>query len=100
MWVTILYDGLAFLLCGPLNCELCIYKKKKQTTCVPIGPPGGGEIDVATKSEVAAQILPSWGPREHAEKKWNTLSINAWGDPQPLETGHQNFRRLWRRQLS
>ena len=29
MWVTILYDGLAFLLSGPLNCELCFYKKKK-----------------------------------------------------------------------
>ena len=30
MWVTFLYDGLAFLLCGPLNCELCFYKKKKK----------------------------------------------------------------------
>ena len=28
MWVTILYDGLAFPLCGPLNCELSFYKKK------------------------------------------------------------------------
>ena len=30
MWVTNLYNGLAFLLSGPLNCELCISKKKKQ----------------------------------------------------------------------
>ena len=28
MWVTILFDGLAFPLSGPLNCELCSYKKK------------------------------------------------------------------------
>ena len=28
MWVTNLYNGLAFLFCGPLNCELCIPKKK------------------------------------------------------------------------
>ena len=35
MWVTILYDGLAFLLCGPLNCELCFYKKKKKECLMP-----------------------------------------------------------------
>ena len=32
MWVTNLYNGLAFLLSGPLNCELCILKKKKNLT--------------------------------------------------------------------
>ena len=30
MWVTNLYNGLAFLLSGPLNCELCISKKQKK----------------------------------------------------------------------
>ena len=28
MWVTNLCNGLAFLFSGPLNCELCISKKK------------------------------------------------------------------------
>ena len=28
--VTNLYNGLAFLLSGPLDCELCISKKKKK----------------------------------------------------------------------
>ena len=43
-------------------------------------------INVATKSEVAAQILPSWGTRENAEKKLSILSTNTWGDrfSQPL----------------
>ena len=30
MWITNLYNGLAFLLSGPLNCELCIPKNKKK----------------------------------------------------------------------
>ena len=55
--------------------------------------PSRRKIDVATKSEVAAQILPSLGPRENAEKKLSILSINTWGGlfSQPLEMGHQNY---------
>ena len=49
----------------------------------PFGPMcthGGGKIDMATKSEVAVQILPPRGPRENAEKKLSILSIDTWGD--------------------
>ena len=59
---------------------------ERQTIFVPICPHGRGKIDVATESEVAAQILPSLGPRENAKKQLSTLSINTWGDrfSQPL----------------
>ena len=33
-----------------------------------------------TESEVAAQILPSWGPKEKNKKRSICLSINTWGD--------------------
>ena len=39
-WVTNLYNGLAFLLSEPLNCELCISKKKKEI----IGGPQVGRV--------------------------------------------------------
>ena len=38
-----------------------------------------GSRNRGTESEVAAQILPSWGPKENAPKKWSILSINTWG---------------------
>ena len=50
MWVTLLYDGLAFLLSGPLNCELCFYKKKKEVVESPLpsqGPTNGHKCYVS-----------------------------------------------------
>ena len=51
---------------------------------------------MATKSEVAAQILPSLGARENTEKKLSILSINTWvtGSPSPFKRGTKIFRRL------
>ena len=48
---------------------------------------------MGTKSEVAAQILLSWGPGKMPRKKLSILSINTWGDLfyQPLQMGHQSF---------
>ena len=41
--------------------------------------PWRGKIDVAPKSEMAAQILPSWGPMENAEKKLIILEYKHMG---------------------
>ena len=53
---------------------------------------------MATESEVAAQILPSLGPSENAQKKLSILSINTWvtGSPSPFKRGTKIFRRLRR----
>ena len=57
---------------------------------------------MATKSEVAAQLLPSLGPKETAEKKLSTLSVNTrvTGSPSPLQRGNKTFRRLRRQPIS
>ena len=40
MWVTNVYNGLAFLLSGPSHCELCISKKKKKRIAVGVASAG------------------------------------------------------------
>ena len=59
-----------------------------------IAPAFSGVCNGGTESEVAAQILPSRGPRENGPpKKRSILRMNSWDDPfyEPLQMGHQNF---------
>ena len=46
-----------------------------------------------TESEVAAQLLPSWGPEKMPKRKLSILSTNTWGDRfyPPRQMGYQHF---------
>ena len=49
------------------------------TPAFSVIPNTGTEPDRGTESEAAAQILPSWGPRENAPRKLSTLEYKHVG---------------------